>query len=385
MRKTVWVFGTLAIFLAPGVSAGMVYYTATEDHVNQSQDCQALPWYAGTLQPPEEGAASENAYAPIGFCPWGFTYVAETPFSLQGDVRVSLFLGCDVAAVVGGIPGAIRSYLITLFHNDDEVGVFDSTEPIVCDGAPTLIEGTVPAGSRQIAVGDRLDLEILFFAVTNAPREAADNVHILTYSNDHLSGMANKGIPDLRLPDVVEEIPETIEETVEGASLEVVHDFDEATSDTYVFNWSHDHESLRMVGDITPTEGTATITTRQGEELLYEATVEAAFSFDEMLDAIGPGTYVLEIEYQDFTGTANVSVAQAADNEADETADDGAGSPTSGSGSEPADAAGNDDEGLTFQGTDDEPAGEESPGFTFLAVLAAVAAGVVVLRRRKQD
>lgn len=163
-----------------------------------------------------------------------------------------------------------------------------------------------------------------------------------------------------------------------GEVANVRHAFN-GTNDTYRLNWTTEDDTLNLTHAVNVTAGSAMVRLTDGANVtVFEQEFTENASEEVRLEDTTSGNWSIEIQYTDFTGVVDLEIFAV---------EAGAGPDGSDQGGDDGDPGGDDgdagaDDGSTGNATGDD-ADEESPGFTFAAIGAALFAAVVVMRRRR--
>lgn len=157
-----------------------------------------LAYVMTPVAPAAPGKAYLSLTAPAS-CVTYWDYAVTAPFSVPGDLTVTIFLGCDQPAAGVGVDPFLSSALINLYQDGTVIGNDGSevryNQPLVCQpGTATELTFVVPAVGTDFAAGEMFTLAFQVFA---GPGEGnnAPNFHILTGTAGQLSVISGEGLP----------------------------------------------------------------------------------------------------------------------------------------------------------------------------------------------
>lgn len=183
-----------------------LYFTATKVVSDSFTDCGDVPTYNLTMLAPT-GATSKKAYSGRSFvalgCTFYFHHVATEPFQLSGDATIRFFISCDAATVNAGVSGVATSVRVILRKNAESLsGNVNWVGSSNACSAGTAYEVKVKAPTKDASfkAGDKLRIGIIPFWLTPGHADPAKNVHILVESTKHPSSIEAVGLPTLALP-----------------------------------------------------------------------------------------------------------------------------------------------------------------------------------------
>lgn len=319
--------------------------------------------------PTEE--ASKKAYLATGLFALTYTtqfdYEVTEDFALEGTVKATVFVSCDAPAPYRpGQEGAAAGARLILMKDGDAISQQDMFGvPSPCTGSSTIREFNfeVDSAGTEFEAGDVLNVQFLLW-VLNPPQAAGSTVYALVGSTTHPSGITAVGLPSAG------EGSELVEETLVGETALVSHSFDNATTASYIYNWTTDLAQAQIAGNASVTNGSAQLTVRDanGTELLN--TTIGPDGWNETLDVdAAAGNWTILADYSDFVGSVSLAIGPVPA-PALTPADEGpAGNETSGNETDDAGPA------------EEEGAGIPGPGLA--AVLVVSLAAAAYLRRRR--
>lgn len=373
---TILLTGLIALMPLPGAmgqsatsDAGAIYLT--DELVSDPLGGAGTRVLKAVAEAPADDA-SEKAYVAFSF--FQLTYTTQFEYEVQqdtvltGPIHAKIYVSCDLpAAFRPGVEGEQSSSAFNLLVDGTEIaGDARVDDAMTCTGPSDVIEldYEVDAAGTELEAGDLLQADFLIW-VTSGPAFAVDHVHILVGSTTHPSGLTGAGLPG------GDALPETIQDELTGTTGQVNHAFDDATSETYIYNWTTNLAETRIVGNASATNGTAQVIVRDGVGAeLVNATVTTE-GWNETLDVEGePGNWTIHIAYADYAGRLEVTIGPVPD--APPATDDGA-----------------MDRGNETIGNETDAAGAESadgaslPGPGLLAVLLVALGAAVAVRRRR--
>ncbi|MBI2077874.1 MAG: hypothetical protein HYT80_05820 [Euryarchaeota archaeon] len=320
-------------------------------------------------------AAVKKAYLAYGVVGTGattrFSYTVAEPLTVTGPIRAEIWVSCDVAAVYGhgNTAGAeLDSSRFWLFKGTTQIGLDERQDAATTCTGPTSIrqiDFETPPVEAEFKKGDVIHLDFLFF-ISNPPESAAKNVHFLLGSTVHMARVTAMGLPGggAATPKAV---PQLVEEALEGTNATIDHSFENATSDTYRFNWTTETTDFDVLATAKATNGTVHVTAKDGSgnETLNFTLPDATTgdNFTSTMVNTTAGTWVIELAYTDFQGTLDFSLTPYVPPAV------GGNATGDGNATENATAASAPDEGGL-------------PGLEIVGAATAIAVAVAVRRRR---
>ncbi len=289
-------------------------------------------------------------------CGTFWTYTVTEEFTTMDGFTIATTFDCDAAAVYGSTPATSTSRF-TLYHNGASIGevTHGGGKFSTCTGSAFEDGAKVGNAGLTFRAGDTLQMRFMYWG------SDATGEEVFLVNSPALDSLMTVPIQAPIVLDLDTAIFEDLEVPV------VEHAFANATSDSYVFNFTAENGFGLIDLEVNGTGfANATLVDGNGTEL-FNGTLESGLTEYRNFTA---GNWTLSIDYTEFTGNLSFEFKDGlllANAEGPEEVED--------VGSEAGNAT---EEDVTDAPADDQ----ESPGAPMVALLAALAA-IVVVRRRK--
>jgi len=381
-RPNLVVVASLFLASAAGISAEAqdappttsLYFTSKVLAVGGVSGTSVLPKvFDATMDAPAVDA-SQKAYANAATgataYPTAWAWKTGEPFQLSGQATISTWVSCDVLSVTRPDPSGnqLSTMGVALQKNGADITgtsktVFDTT-PVVCTGPSSIRALTVVTGTAdaEFKAGDTFGVRITMWALANAPEANHKNIHFLVGSTKHPSRVSVAGLPGAlsAAPG-----PSLIEDTLEGTSASIEHAFDNATSDTYRFNWTANLTAARIEHNVTAANGSVQLRILDGASTeLVNATLNGTSAAASDVENATAGNWTVELSYSAFQGTLSLTI--------------GAVPPPAPTANETADGNQTEESGQAEEHKNEGGI----PSVGIIAVALAASAGVAIRRRR---
>lgn len=354
--------------LAPGPGHGTLFAHADEE----------FNYWISTLQAEPNHAYDAPGYNQFGLVlgsePGAFTWhipllpgVSESvPLDPSGTVEITLYL-TTTAASAGQVSTSLTQGGTSILTGEDQT--------VTLDGDMTEITWSGAPGVDALAPGQDVSFDVRY-------QGPAAGVYM---------GMNGETWTQITLPikgEAPDARPGVFYEDFAGPSFSTEHSHTEATSDTYIFNWTTDLESAEVSYELANHQnGSLAFAVFDGEDsMLIEVELDGEFDASELFESVAPGDWMIGIEYTDFVGDFSLAIeekqATGTDGENDRNGTE------DGDATDPAETGGpNGTTGEEGNATDDVDAAddetEDSPGVGLVALLGVVGAAAIAARRRR--
>lgn len=315
MRPTAFVAALLlGALLAPHGSAeaseGALYFTAESGPAaaNGGQ-CTANHGYTMATTAPADGKAYTSGSTEALACNTYFTYTAESAFQLGGAVTVQFYLSCDTPALQS--TPVTLGFRARILHNGEDIGgTVDGDLPPgeACTGSALDYSATVDAGTEAFAVGDTLAAQLILWNTDTT----GTNFHVLVGAGTP-SGLRAVGLPDANAPKP-EAGSKTVYTNATGTAVAISHTFNNASSDTYVYNWTSTATSLDVSYNVTVGNGTVAYMVKDssGKTLSSGTLSKTGASTKPQTVPAKAGLFQVTLKYTKFKGVMKLNLAPTA-------------------------------------------------------------------------
>ncbi|MGB0651622.1 MAG: hypothetical protein ACPGQL_00335 [Thermoplasmatota archaeon] len=369
-----------AIYFAPDIvdsPAALFPFCGTDDVYSMRE-----------VAAPDAGAVDLGGSTAALGCTTSWTYSPSSEVTLTGDGTFFGYFACDLP-MIWSTPATLAFRVIFLLNGEELNRVETGPVNPTCSGSDDVSEvsGTVGIGGKTLSPSDELRVDIILW---HTQIDGLGNALMLV-GGDFASRIEAPGLPGAVELDLPADTGASVFYNQEEESvIAVAESFGEASSDTYVYNWTTAHDSFNATTITQVVNGSAQLSIIDGAgTTLLEALYTADFNSTESFEGVTPGNWTILVEYDDFVGNFALTVAPNAPPPADDTTDEDDGS---GDGDETGDGEGHGDgedhsdhdhgDGGEDAGTDSaDGEGSDAPGFGILGLLALLGAAFVARRR----
>jgi hypothetical protein len=282
----------------------------------------ALPAHAGSAAAPEVTDPSDDESAagtvPIVQPPAGTTVGLNVDI-LAGWVET---LGSAVQFTIKvhgpGTPTSTSSYLYT-FHFETGGQAYDATG-LLDIASPGGTGGITPGGAATTAVaaGDSLIVLGVPLSGIGSPAPGAVLSNLFVTAEGKVGGKASGSITD-RAPDtgagatyaLAGGAAKTVHATLDGPRLAVAQAFVNATTATYLYNWTQGPANATLALPVHAAAGNVSVEVRDAaNKTVFQHTVSGSADYDGRANITGaaPGKWTVRIAYAAFKGNLTLGI-----------------------------------------------------------------------------